>query len=419
MPAYAYLRKSSVRDPARDLSPAAQEAAVRELAGRHDDAEQLVVLSDMDKSGRLGRDKRPGYAALLEAIEGGRATAVYSYSLSRLGRSVTELSRLIADCDARRVPVRLYADSMDTTTASGRLLANVLGSVAQFEAEVASERVRAAHAAKLARGEPIGTAHPFGERDGEDAAAVLAAFREAGSYSGAAKLLNERGITPRNSKRGWWPSAVAVVVKRLDRTIVIRGSTRGASAGGTDFTLARLLTCPTCGTRLSGTRDRLDGPNRGRVRYACRLGSVTPHKRVSISEHLILPAIRDEAARLMTPEEIEVGRDDAGQRADLEARRERILDLYEAGHVDRAERERRMAAVNEQIGALDTRSIVRDVPSVDWSWPPRELNVVLRALFERIELDPETFQPRSFTWTVPEWRAKRRRRSSARARAAA
>lgn len=419
MPAYAYLRKSSVRDPARDLSPVAQEAAVRELAGRHGDAEGLIVLSDMDKSGRLGRDKRPGYAALLEAIEGGVATAVYSYSLSRLGRSLPELSRLIADCDARHVAVRLYADGLDTTTASGRLLANVLGSVAQFEAEVASERVRAAHAAKLARGEPIGTAHAFGERDGEDAAAVLAAFREAGSYSGAAKLLNGQGIAPRTSKRGWWPSAVAVIVKRLDRTVVVRSSTRGASAGGSDFVLARLLTCPTCGTRLSGTRDRLDGPNRGRVRYACRLGCAMPHQRVSISEHLIMPAIHDEAARLMTPDEVESGHDDAGPRADLEARRERILDLYEAGHVDRAERERRMAAVNDQIRALDTRRIVRAVPYIDWSWPPRELNGVLRALFERIELDPGTFQPRRFTWRFPEWRAKGRRRPSARTGVAA
>src|SRR3954469_12997305 len=133
MTAYAYLRKSSVRDPAREVSYEVQETAVRRLAEERGDKD-LVLLSDWDKSGRLGADKRPGYRALLDAIEGGRATAVYSYSLSRLARSVPELSRLIADCDARGVPVRLYADHVDTATASGKLLTHVLGAVAQFEA---------------------------------------------------------------------------------------------------------------------------------------------------------------------------------------------------------------------------------------------------------------------------------------------
>src|SRR5436305_698865 len=99
MRAYAYLRKSSVRDPAREVSHEVQEAAVRQMAARCGDDEGLVILSDWDKSGRLGADKRPGYRALLDAIEDGRATAVYSYRLSRLARSIQESSRLIADCD--------------------------------------------------------------------------------------------------------------------------------------------------------------------------------------------------------------------------------------------------------------------------------------------------------------------------------
>lgn len=405
MSAFAYLRKSSVHDPSRETSYEVQEAAVRELAKRHgDNGGSLIILSDWDKSGRLGRDKRPGYHALLEAIEDGRCSAVYSYSLSRLGRSLPELARLIEDCDRRKIPVRLYADSVDTSTASGRLLANVLGSVAAFEADVASERVRASHAAKLARGEKIGTAKEYGEADGEDAGVVLAAFREAGSYSGAARLLNERGVKPRNSTRGWWPSSVAVIIRRMAPQAV-RASTRGARAGGSDFMLAGLLRCPTCGTRLTGTRDRLTGPNRGRVRYACRMGSVTPHPRVSVSEHLILPAITEEAARLRTPEQVQMADSDVTKRTELEARRARIIDLYESGLIDRADREKRLRAVSEALERIDTRNIIQAVPTIDWTWPARELNGVLRALFEDVRLDRQTFQPIGFIWSVPEWRA--------------
>lgn len=399
MPAYAYLRKSSVRDPAREVSYEVQEAAVRRMASERGDA-NLVLLSDWDKSGRLGADKRPGYRSLLDAIETGAATAVYSYSLSRLGRSVAELARLIDDCGQRGVPVRLYADHVDTSTASGRLLTNVLGSVAQFEADVASERVRAANAAKVARGESLSTVPFYGDGEGEDPDAVLAAFHEAGSFSGAAKLLNERHVRPRNSRRGWWPSSVSVVVKRLDPTVGHRGGGRGVGAAGSDFTLARLLRCPTCGTMLTGMRDR-EGR---RVRYACRLGSVTPHPRVSVTEHLILATIEAEAGRLRTPSTVEGAVDDH-ERARLAAEREYIIDNAIVMRLDRAELARRLATVDDAEAKLDVRQVVLSVPEIDWDWPPRKLNGVLRAVFDRIELDPVTFQPVAFAWSVPEWRS--------------
>lgn len=402
MTAYGYLRKSVLHNGQHSDSQAVQEASVRALAARHGD-DEVTILSDWDKSGRLGRAKRPGYDRLLSAIEDGEAHAVYSYSLSRLARSVKELAALFDLCAKHGVALRIDRDSLDTSTASGKMHAHVLAAVAQFESDVASERQRDRYAAKLAKGERIGTAKSYGEGDGEDADAVLAAFREAGSYSGAARLLNERKIKPRNG-RAWWPSSVAVIVKRLDPSVPSILPSRGYKAGGSDFTLARLLRCPTCGTMLTGTRDRVDGPNGGRVRYACRMGSVTPHARVTVSEHLILPAIRDEAAHLLTPDQVEGGERTA-ERADLEARKLRVLDLYEAGHIDRGERERRLLAVNERLVLLDNRRALLDVPRIEWDWPPKALNRVLRALFARIELDAATFQPTAFEWRVPEWRA--------------
>lgn len=411
MTAYAYLRKSSVRDPAREVSYQVQETSVRKLADLHGDGEP-VILSDWDKSGRLEASKRPAYQALLDAIRSGAATAVYSYSLSRLARSTKQLLELATLCRERSVPLRLHADSIDTSSASGMMVYTILGAVATFEAEIAQERQAASNAAKLARGQSLRTVRLYGEGADDDAAAVLAAFREAGSFSGAAKLLNARGIKPRNRTRRkntpnadkppvWWPSSVSVVVKRLDATVGTRRPSRGYAAGGTDFTLARLLRCPTCGTALTGTRDR----GGKRVRYSCRLGTATPHPRISVTESHILPAIRAEADRLRAPGRVEAGREDTTARAELEARRARIVDLFEAGHIDRADRERRLEAVSDGLARLDDRAVVIDVPTIDWTAEPRKVNAVLRAMFERIDLDPETFQPVAFEWTVPEWRA--------------
>src|ERR1035437_2462679 len=118
------------------------------MAARHGDAAGLVILSDWDKSGRLGRDKRPGYDALWRAIEGGTCSALYSYSMSRIARSVSELTRLFETCSARNIPVRLEADSVDTSTASGVMVAHILASDAAFETQVSGERMRAAMRAK-------------------------------------------------------------------------------------------------------------------------------------------------------------------------------------------------------------------------------------------------------------------------------
>ncbi len=401
MTAYAYLRRSVIHQGVHTDSPQTQEDAVRDLAARHGH-DELVILSDWDKSGKLSREKRPGYDGLLSAVESGAATAVYSYSLSRLGRSVKELSNLFDLCASQGVPLRIVADVIDTSTASGRMTANILASVAQFESEVASERQKARIAYKRSKGISLATVKPYGGHDGEDTDVVLAAFREAGSYSGAARILNQRKVKPRNG-RAWWPSAVRVVVRRADPSVEAMLPSRDYRRGS-DFVLAKLLTCPTCGTRLSGTRDRLDGPNHGRVRYACRLGTVTPHPRITISEHLVMPAIRREADRLRTPDQLEMT-PDVAERQRLEDRRARILDLYESADITKQEKNERLEAVHAAMRKLDAHRMMVAVPAVNWDAEPRMLNAVLRALFARIDLDPESFQPVAFTWRVPEWRS--------------
>jgi DNA invertase Pin-like site-specific DNA recombinase len=405
MTAYAYLRKSVVQQDDPHNSAEAQEAAVRAMAARHGDAAGLVILSDWDKSGRLGRDKRPGYDALWRAIEGGTCSALYSYSMSRIARSVSELTRLFETCQERNIPIRLEADVVDTGTASGRMTATILASVAAFEADVAGERMKAANGAKLARGESLRTVPLYGSKPGHDPAAVLAAFAETGSYNATARLLNERHVPCRNSKRGWWPSSVSRLVRRLDPSVGGSGE-QGVKAGPASFTLARLLTCGTCSTVLTG---HSAGDRAPHVRYGCRRANLSPHARGSITEAALMPAIVAELAHLRAPGEVETGEDEA-PRADLEAKRLRVLDMYADGVIDKSDRDHRLAAVTDGLAKLDARRVVLAVPpvgEVDWTKPPRVLNDLLRAVFERIELDPETMQPLpdGFTWTVPEWRA--------------
>ena len=66
------------------------------------------------------------------------------------------LTALFADLTDREIPLVSLKDGIDLSTASGRMLANVLASVAQFETELGAERVRAGQAAAKAAGTSIG-----------------------------------------------------------------------------------------------------------------------------------------------------------------------------------------------------------------------------------------------------------------------
>ena len=85
------------------VSPEMQLAAVTEYAAGFGDRD-LTVLTDMNVSGRKGRAQRPGFDALLSAIEAGAVSAVYSYSLSRLSRSVRDMMALADLCRAHGIP---------------------------------------------------------------------------------------------------------------------------------------------------------------------------------------------------------------------------------------------------------------------------------------------------------------------------
>jgi hypothetical protein len=334
---------------------------------------------------------------------------VYSYSLSRLGRSTSELARLFDLCAVHKVPVRLVVDSVDTSTASGRLLANVLASVAQFEAEVARERILASYATRRERAikngedpiEAVRSSPRYGDREGDNPNAVIEAYRQTGSFTRAARLLNEQGVPTRDGKK-WWASSVGVVMSRLDPEVGSRQPTRGVKVASSEgFALARLLKCGTCGHMLTGSR-LPDGQGGRRVRYACRFAEGVGHERVTISEHLILPAIEAEAALYRNPDELDGGVGAEERRERLAARRESVLRTLWDGKVERGVAYAELTEIDSELHRLDTRP-ARDL-RLPAGMPPREVNAILRDLFESIDLDARTFQPVEFHWRNPAWR---------------
>jgi DNA invertase Pin-like site-specific DNA recombinase len=91
--------------------------------------------------------------ALLEAFDYCRKGDVLVVArLDRLGRSLRELIDLVGELEGRGVGFRSLKESLDTTTAGGRLIFHVFGALAEFEREIIRERTLAGLESARARG---------------------------------------------------------------------------------------------------------------------------------------------------------------------------------------------------------------------------------------------------------------------------
>jgi DNA invertase Pin-like site-specific DNA recombinase len=105
-------------------------------------------------SGTSTRQERPGLAALLDYAREGDAIVVVG--IDRLGRNAAEVMTTIRELGKRGIVLRSLREGIDTSNATGRMVAGVLASLAELELELGRERRAAAREARRARGQSIG-----------------------------------------------------------------------------------------------------------------------------------------------------------------------------------------------------------------------------------------------------------------------
>jgi DNA invertase Pin-like site-specific DNA recombinase len=114
------------------------------------------VYEDAGISGAKGRDKRPGFDAMLKAAARGSFDIVMVWAVDRLGRSAATVSATMEELG--QIGVGFYADreGMDATTAHGRALLQLAGVFAELERALFRERVLAGIARARKHGTRIG-----------------------------------------------------------------------------------------------------------------------------------------------------------------------------------------------------------------------------------------------------------------------
>lgn len=152
-----YARVSS-----QDQSPDLQLDALKGAG-----CEQVFV----EKVTGSGAKVRPEWDVCRRTLRKGDTLVVWR--LDRLGRSLKDLVAIIHDLKDSAVGFKSITESIDTTSAGGKLIFHIFGALAEFEHSLIKERTKAGLAAARARGRKGGRKPKLSASDVREAAAML------------------------------------------------------------------------------------------------------------------------------------------------------------------------------------------------------------------------------------------------------
>ncbi len=225
-----YTRKSSdegLEQEFNSLDAQREACDAYILSQRH--AGWLALPRLYDDGGLSGGTmERPALKQLLEDVKAGKVQIIVVYKVDRLTRSLADFAKIVDVLDSHRASFVSVTQQFNTTTSMGRLTLNMLLSFAQFEREIAGERIRDKIAASKARGMWMGGNIPLGY-DVRDRKLIV----------NEAEADTVRLIFRRYAELG----SVALLTAELDRQGVVSKRRAGASgdlAGGASFSRGAL-----------------------------------------------------------------------------------------------------------------------------------------------------------------------------------
>lgn len=111
------------------------------------------------------KDSRPGWNTYWDAVQKGKIDVLVIHALDRLGRSLSHLVKILSYLSERNLTLVSFRENIDLSTASGRMMAAIFATLAEFERSIVSERTKAGMRAAKARGRQVGNLrHYFDER---------------------------------------------------------------------------------------------------------------------------------------------------------------------------------------------------------------------------------------------------------------
>jgi DNA invertase Pin-like site-specific DNA recombinase len=120
--------------------PEMQLVELREYAGRRG---WNVVGEYVDHGVSGTKESRPALNCLMTDAKQRRFDVIAVWKIDRFGRSLRHLVNSLAELESLGVSFVSLRDSLDLSSPAGRLMAQLLGAIAEFERSLITERVRA------------------------------------------------------------------------------------------------------------------------------------------------------------------------------------------------------------------------------------------------------------------------------------
>ena len=217
--AVGYCRVSTDKQADHGVSLLAQAAKINAMAAVQDVKLAEVITEGGESAKNLDR---PGLQRLLALVDSGGVQTVIIAKLDRLTRSVRDLADLLERFERKRVSLVSVAESLDTGSAAGRLVLNIMVSVSQWEREAIGERTSVALQHKRRSKLVYSNKTPFGyERQDERLVPIpseqnviqrIQSLRRRGlSLRQIATALNGEGIVTKQGSR-WFAQTVKDVL---------------------------------------------------------------------------------------------------------------------------------------------------------------------------------------------------------------
>lgn len=203
--AIGYLRVSTREQADSGAGLAAQRTAIQAEADRR--GWTIQWLRDAGQTGKSM--KRPGVQAALTALRRHEASVLMVAKLDRLSRSVQDFAATMATAQRQGWALVALDLGVDTTTPAGELVANVMASVAQWEARIIGARTRDALAERKAAGVRLGRERMV---PGEVVARIITASDAGDSPTAIARTLDANGVPTPNGAQRWYPTTVTRII---------------------------------------------------------------------------------------------------------------------------------------------------------------------------------------------------------------
>lgn len=218
--AIAYIRVSTDKQASEGVSIEAQQARIEQWCNLNG-YQMVQVFIDAGISGKR-MDTRPELQKALASLKKGMA--LVTYSLSRLARSTKDALTISEMVGRKKADLVSLSEQIDTTTAAGKMMFQMMSVLAEFERNLTAERTASALQHKKQTRQKYTNITPFGftaidgrlievEREVQVVSEIRQARSQGTTLQAIADDLNGRGIPTKTGKQ-WQPATIHLLLKR-------------------------------------------------------------------------------------------------------------------------------------------------------------------------------------------------------------